>query len=327
MRAIILSAGLGERLRPLTSVRAKPAIEFLNMPMLAFPYFWLSTLGLTELTFNTHHLSDSIRHAAMHVVDPKVHLHFPHEEAILGSGGGIWNARYNLMGEKNFAVANGDGVIVCEDPQSLNAMLKRHEAEDALATLLVCPLEGVGTRIPGVWMNKQGTVFGFGKNSPQPMLECLHYASFMILSERVWTKLPQGSSNIIYDVLEPAIRAGEKVIGYRLDNMRWFETGNATDYLTATKICLQHLQQKNAFGRNLNEMLLRFAQKSEFESNGESLGLVDSTAKTDGTAKMHGFFVIGGDCHVGARCQIKDSVLLPGSRILEGQSIHDQVVI
>src|SRR6185312_3491165 len=96
MRALILSAGLGERLRPLTLRRAKPAVEFLNMPMLAFPYFWLDSVGLSDAVFNTHYLPETVRHAAMHVVRPSTQLHFTHEDAILGSGGGIWNARFQL---------------------------------------------------------------------------------------------------------------------------------------------------------------------------------------------------------------------------------------
>ncbi len=61
MRGLILSAGLGERLRPITLKKAKPAVEFLNIPMLGFPYYWLSTLGLSQLTLNTHYLPDSVR--------------------------------------------------------------------------------------------------------------------------------------------------------------------------------------------------------------------------------------------------------------------------
>ncbi|NJL25907.1 MAG: hypothetical protein HC902_12565 [Calothrix sp. SM1_5_4] len=193
MRALILSAGLGERLRPLTNVRAKPAIEFLNMPMLTFPYYWLNTLELSDITFNTHYLPETIRHAAMRVVDPAIRLHFTHEETILGSGGGIWNSRFHLQGDSCFAVANGDGVIVCKEDDVLVNMLKFHQDQDALATLLVCPLDGVGTRIPGVWMTSDGEVMNFGLEARGPGMECLHYASFMLLNERIWNYLPRGS--------------------------------------------------------------------------------------------------------------------------------------
>ena len=67
MRALILSAGTGERLRPLTLKRAKPAIEFLNMPMLAFPYYWLDSVSLSDVVFNTHYLPETVRQAAMQV--------------------------------------------------------------------------------------------------------------------------------------------------------------------------------------------------------------------------------------------------------------------
>ena len=209
MRGLILAAGLGERLRPLTTTRAKPALEFLNVPMLAFPYHWLATLGLSDLTFNTHHLPDTVRTAAMHVVRPEVAMHFTHEPVILGAGGGIFNARFHLTGP-NFVVANGDAVVLFERADTLKRMLQFHEERDALATLLVCPLDGVGETIPGVWTEgAEGHVLGFGKVAPKPGAKCFHYASFMILSERVWARFfPRGVSNILYDVLVPRLKRG-----------------------------------------------------------------------------------------------------------------------
>ena len=324
MRALILSAGLGERLRPLTLKRAKPAIEFLNVPMLGFPYFWLDTLGLSDVVFNTHYLPDTVRHAAMHVVSPNTQLHFTHEEEILGSGGGIWNARFHLQWDKNFCVANADGVVVFSAMDILEQMLRFHEKQDALATLLVCPLEGVGTRIPGVWLDKYGEVTNFGKTPKKDYLECQHFASYMIFSSRIWNYLPAGSSNVLYDILEPAILAGERVCGFRVDesHMRWFETGNIPEYLASTHACLEYLRDNHPFATGLRQMLERFAPnyldpKKDFLQ----MRLISDTAELSGN--LTGWCVVGSDARV--RAAISDCVVLPGAEVRE--PAHNTVLI
>jgi len=322
MRGLILSAGLGERLRPFTLKKAKPAIEFLNIPMLGFPYYWLNTLGLNQLVFNTHYLPESVRHAAMHVIDPAMPLHFSHETAILGSGGGIWNARPLLEGDRDFVVANGDGVVLCEYPDVLEQMLVFHEKKDALCTLLVCPLEGVGTRLPGVWMDNSGEIVNFGKEPKREYTECLHYASYMILSKRIWDYLPEGSSNILYDVVEPTIRAtSEKAYGFRVDNMKWYETGNAAEYLAATRDCLELMRSPSAYGRCARDIVSKLAPNSELKG----MQLIADNAQIQG--KLNGFQVIGDDCVVGATASLENCVLLPGTHVEPGSSFKNQLLI
>lgn len=321
MRGLILTAGLGERLRPLTLKRGKPAVEFLNIPMLGFPYYWLRSAGLTEVAFNTHYLPDTVRHAAMHVVDPTMPMHFSHEPAILGSGGGIRNSRVYLEGDDHFAVANGDGVILCEQSNTLQQMFDFHVKRDALATLLVCPLEGVGTRIPGVWMEGGGEVVNFGKESKKKSAQCFHFASYMFFSKRIWDYLPDGPSNILYDVLEPKILEGEKVFAYKVDRMRWYETGSIKDYLAATKDVLNLMRDGDPLGKCAASIVSSLAPESEFEGG----RLISSHAEVEGA--LEGFVVIGDEAKVPQGAKVSDGVLLPGATLAAGEVLRGDVKI
>ncbi len=321
MRALILTAGLGERFRPYTLRRAKPAVEFLNVPMLTFPYYWLNTLKLTDLTFNTHYLPETIRHAAMHSVDPAIHLHFTHEDLILGSGGGIWNARFHLMQDEVFAVANGDAVVTFSDPQTLSRMLRAHQQTNALATLLLCPLDGVGTRIPGVWVDGE-TVVSFGKTPAREELECLHYASYMFFSKRIWEHLPEGSSNILYDVLVAAIDKGERVLGFRDTDLHWYETGNATEYLKATAACLDSIQRADSHGQGLMNLLCSDLTPSfGLRSDLTKRLLIADNASIDPGVDLAGFCVIGEHAQISSDCRLEDTVVLSDAQVRGGERL------
>lgn len=321
MRGLILSAGLGERLRPLTLKRAKPAVEFLNIPMLGYPLYWLKTVGLSEITFNTHYLPETIRHAAMHVVPPEMPMHFTHETTILGSGGGIQNARFYLEGEGHFMVANGDGVILCEFPDTLAQMFKFHVQKNALATLLVCPLEGVGTRLPGVWMDNTGEVVNFGKSSRVNYASCYHYASYIFFSKRIWNYLPPGESNILYDVLEPRIAEGEKVYGYLEDRMRWYETGSIQDYLAATHDVFELIRAGHPLGVCAQRILSELAPDSDLKGT----TLIARDAKLEGA--LEGFAVVGSRSRLLPGSRMHDSVLLPGGTLAAGEILKSEIRI
>ncbi len=325
MRGLILSAGLGERLRPLTMTRAKPSLEFLNVPMLAFPYFWLNTLGLTDLTLNTHHLPDSIRAAALHVADPAIHLHFTHEPAILGSGGGIWNARFHLQGDDTFAVANGDAVVLFPNAETLRDMLAFHRERRALATLLTCPLPGVGEKIPGVWMSEDGLVAGFGKKKHLARGQVLPYASFMLLSNDIWREFPEGNSNILYDVLSPRLERGERVFGYKRPDLRWFETAIRTTTSPPARRASESGATVRRWAGRVERIVTEFGGPFHDRSNLDELRLIADSAEVSASASFRGFAVVGPEVNVGEQARVERGVLLPSAKLAAGATLRNAV--
>lgn len=326
MRILILAAGLGERLRPLTLKRAKPAVDFLNIPMLGYPYYWLNTLGVKDVVFNTHYLPETIKHAAMQVVPPETRLHFSHEEKILGSGGGIWQARFDLMNDRDFGVGNGDGVIVSPRREMIKDMLEFHRFNQALATVLVCPLEGVGEKIPGAWLNDRNEIVNFGKQGRAGATKCLHYASILILSDQIWSLLPDGESNILYDVLEPQIAKGAKVMAYQANDLRWFETGNIADYLKATRTCLEFLRDDSPNGRTLIGILDSIGPTFRMRSDLKQMRLIADSAAIHPGAQIRGFSVIGPHCEIPENVDLTDCVVLTGARLTPGMHYQNEVL-
>jgi mannose-1-phosphate guanylyltransferase len=324
MRALILSAGMGERLKPITSRWAKPAVPFLNVPMISFPIYWLETTGLKDLVINTHYLPQTVKTAVEQLTKTSDYrVHYLHETEILGSGGGIQNARSVLEDNDDFMVANADGVVLFPHLQVLEDMVTFHKKYKALATLLVCPLEGMGTRLPGVWVNPFDEVSHFGRDvdnptlSSRPDMKCLHFASYMILSPKIWPYLPQGPSNILYDVLAPLIKHGERVLAYNVPDMKWFETGNQTDFLKATGECIKALSQDENLGRGVSGVLDQFdpTWRTRARILPGSFSLIGEGANIAANMKVKDFAVIGAGTTVAPGVTLERTVLLPGAVI------------
>ncbi|MGI8566704.1 MAG: sugar phosphate nucleotidyltransferase [Pyrinomonadaceae bacterium] len=160
MRAMILAAGYGTRLWPLTIDRAKPAIPFLNRPLVGYVAEYLARYGCDEVAVNLHHQSESVRAALGDGSRFGVRLHYVEEPEILGTSGALDNAREFLEGD-TFVVINGKLATDID----LNGAVDTHRRTGALATLVLRPNER-RERFSTV-QTANGQIHGFG---PAPII-------------------------------------------------------------------------------------------------------------------------------------------------------------
>ena len=130
---MILAAGLGTRLRPLSDLRAKPALPVRGRPVICLLLEFLARQGCREIMINLHHLPDTIR-AAIDADHPEdIEIHFSEEPRPLGTGGGIRRAADFLRESKACIVLAGDMLI----DVPLRELFERHLASGRHATLLL----------------------------------------------------------------------------------------------------------------------------------------------------------------------------------------------
>lgn len=134
MRAMILAAGYGTRLWPLTLDRAKPAIPFMGRPLVGYVAEYLAGHGCREIAVNLHHEPESVRAALGDGSRFGVSLTYVEEPEILGTSGALDNARDFFLDE-TFVVVNGK---IATDID-LTAALRTHRETNALATLVLRP--------------------------------------------------------------------------------------------------------------------------------------------------------------------------------------------
>src|SRR5664279_643780 len=137
MRAMVLAAGLGTRLRPLTDDRPKALVEVAGHTMLEIALSRLRSFGVREVVVNTHHFADLIIAYLKANNNFGVHIEISREEILLDTGGGLKKAAHFFLdsgfAQEPFIMHNVDVVSTID----LDRMIRFHTEHDALATLAV----------------------------------------------------------------------------------------------------------------------------------------------------------------------------------------------
>jgi NDP-sugar pyrophosphorylase family protein len=228
MKAMILAAGFGTRLFPLTIDRTKPAIPFLGKPLVGYVAEYLKKFGFDEIIVNLHHQPDSVISALGDGSEYGVRITYSREEpAILGTAGALDNVRDQLANE-TFLVINGK---IITDIDLIKA-IKFHRENGAVATMVLLP-NVAGERFTIVKTENERVVgFGgfpekneHGENAP------LMFTGIQILEPEVFDYIPRGVySDIVPTFYLPAIADGKFIAAYVAEG-RWYELSTIERYL------------------------------------------------------------------------------------------------
>lgn len=237
---MILAAGFGTRLWPLTIDRTKPAIPFMGRPLIGYVAEYLAGYGFDDIVVNLHHQPDSVRAALGDGGKFGVRFHYVEEPVILGTSGAIGNARRLLDGDA-FVVINGKLATDID----LREALDTHRRTRALATLVLRP-NPARERYSTVEV-RDGLVAGFGGfppsdnagGAPGPARTTargegevpLMFTGIQILDPRVFDFIPPGVfSHSVTDVYVPAIARGDRVTAH-IAAGAWYELSTVRRYL------------------------------------------------------------------------------------------------
>ena len=245
MRAIVLSAGYGTRLWPLTEDRTKPAIPIAGKPLVGYVAEYLAGYGIDEIVVNLHHRPDSVRRALGDGSRFGVKLHYVEEPVILGTSGALDNTR-EFFEHETFVVVNGK-IITDID---LNAALETHRQANAIATLVLLP----NTRRErfSVVNTEAGRVAGFGG---MPVADGagetpLMFTGIHILEPRIFEYVPRGVfSDSVIDVYPKAMAQGETIAAH-VASGKWRELSTLKRYLEISVELLQEEKKRFIAGAN-----------------------------------------------------------------------------
>jgi NDP-sugar pyrophosphorylase family protein len=236
MRAIILSAGYGTRLWPLTEDRTKPAIPMMGKPLVGYVAEYLAGYGFDEIVVNLHHRPESVRKALGDGSRFGVKLHYVEEPVILGTSGALDNTR-EFFERDTFLVVNGK-IITDID---LKAALDTHRRMNALATMVLLPNRR--RERFSIVETKDGRVTRFaGMPNPEDQGPApLMFTGIHIMEPRIFDYIPRGIfSDSVIDVYPKAMANGE-IIAAHWASGQWRELSTLKRYL---EISVEMLKKK-----------------------------------------------------------------------------------
>jgi len=236
MKAMILAAGFGTRLFPLTIDRTKPAIPFLGKPLVGYVAEYVARFGIDSVVVNLHHQPQSVIKALGDGEAFGVHIDYTIEEPdILGTAGALDNARAFLE-NGTFLVVNGK-IITDID---VREAIETHHRSGAIATMVLQP-NVKRERFTEVYA-EGGFLTGFG-DFAHPFTEQeirdphaadiapLMFTGIHIFEPRVFEYIPRGMySDIVPTFYNPALKKGEK-IGVHVAGGEWHELSTIPRYL------------------------------------------------------------------------------------------------
>jgi NDP-sugar pyrophosphorylase family protein len=241
MKAMILAAGMGTRLRPLTDDRPKALVEVAGHPMLEVTLQRLRAAGVREVIINTHHFAEMIFEYLKVNRNFGMRIEVSREEKLLDSGGGLKKASWFFLEEganlqEPFILHNVDVISNID----LARMLRFHVEQDALATLAVqdrvtsrhllfdthgqfCG-RGAGPERKADDGNSALGRPGPGSEGETAMQE-LAFTGIHVISPRIFREIEEeGAFSIITTYIRLAAR-GKRIRGFRADEYYWRDLG------------------------------------------------------------------------------------------------------
>lgn len=237
MRAMILAAGLGTRLRPLTDIRPKALVEIAGHTLLEITLHRLRNFGIREVIVNVHHFADQIVDYLQKNGNFGMRIEVSSEDVLLDTGGGLKKAGWFFLEESNqgepFLLHNVDVVSTID----FGRMLEFHCDRDALATLAVQKRETsrylLFDNLGQLCGRKSGRNEAAEITRPVSDAQARAFCGIHIISPRLLQRMTeQGVFSIISSYLRLA-GEGETILGFPADDYYWRDLGRAENIAQA----------------------------------------------------------------------------------------------
>ncbi len=330
MRAMVLAAGLGTRLRPITFDMPKPMVPVLDKPVMEHILLLLARHGFREAIANLHWFPDLIESHFGDGSSCGLALSYSHEEQLLGTSGGVRNVA-DFLGD-SFLVISGDALTDID----LGAMREYHESHDGIATLAtkrVADTSQFGVAISGA----DGRIQGFQeKPDPAEALSDLANCGIYMFRSEIFDFFPEpgtskaagpgdppGFADWAMDVF-PRLLDGDVPFYSHEIEAYWDDIGNLEELRAATLDALDGELEVEREG----ELVDGFRSGEPAGEEGELKGpvLLGIGCEIGDDVRIDGPSVIGDGARVGTGSRLKEVIALPGAEIPAGSVLIGAVV-
>jgi mannose-1-phosphate guanylyltransferase len=305
---MVLAAGLGTRLRPLTYELTKPMVPVLDRPVMAHILDLLDRHSIERVIANLHYFPDTIR---AHFGE---RLSYRYEEELLGTAGGVRSCR-DFFGEEAFLVISGDALTDID----LEAFAARHRQGGGVATLAVKQVSD--TREYGVVLHdREGRITGFQeKPEPEEALSQLGNCGIYIFEPEIFDYFPERPFVDWAQDVFPALLANDVPFHIHEINDYWNDVGSLSELRQGTFDALHGELRLQVEGREVRPGVT-VAGESDLPQDIEIDGRVwiGRDVQIGSRVRLMGPLVLGDGVRVGDGVQLRESILFPGTDVAPG---------
>jgi len=304
MKAMVLAAGLGDRMRPLTDYLPKPLLPIANRPVMCHILEHLARHGFTEIIANLHYRPQPVMDYFGDGSRCGVHLTYSHEEKLWGIAGGVRRCR-DFLGDDTFLVIGADDLT----DMDLSALLGHHRRVGAIASIGLAEVEET-SQFGIVVTDEEGRVQRFVEKPKGPAPSKTANTQIYLFEPEVFDFIPPDQ---VYDfgfqVFPAMVAAGVPFYGFRLPGY-WRDIGSISDYLAAQPDVLERRVAVRVDGREIEPGLW-----------------LGEECQVHPQAKLTPPLILGDRCAVGAQASLGGGTALgPEVRVPEGSRLWRVVV-
>jgi mannose-1-phosphate guanylyltransferase/mannose-1-phosphate guanylyltransferase/phosphomannomutase len=298
---MLLAAGLGTRLRPLTYEVPKPMVPVLGRPVMEHILRLLTRHGFDDVIANLHYFPEQIRRRFGDGSEWGVSLSYSLEEELLGTAGGVRNVR-DHFGNETFLIISGDALTDID----LTALWRRHKEAGGIATLSLKRVDDP-SQIGVVILGEDGRIQGFQeKPDPAEALSDMGNCGIYVMEPEIFDHFPDRPfADWAQDVFPTLLEQDIPFYGHEIDeywndigSIKEFRQGNF-DALTGEVRVELDTSRLNPVADWMDEPPVYVGERCEIAPG----------------VRLTGPVVLGDGCKVGEGAAIRDSVLWPGTEV------------
>jgi mannose-1-phosphate guanylyltransferase len=311
---MLLGAGLGTRLRPITYELPKPMVPVLGRPVMEHILRLLAHHGIREVIANLHYFPELIRDYLGDGSDYDVQLSYSYEPELLGTAGGVRNVR-DFLGDEAFLIISGDALTDID----LSGLCARHRAAGGIGTLALKPVDDP-SQLGVVILDEDGRIRGFQeKPDPAEALSNLGSCGIYVFEPEIFDHFPsQEFVDWARDVFPKLLERDIPLYGHEIDDY-WNDVGSIAEFRQGNFDALVGEVSIELEGSEIVSGLWA-ADSSTLEGQVlmEPPVYIGEDCRIRSDARLTGPVVLGDGCTIGAGAVLRDVIVWPGTDVPPG---------
>ena len=323
-KAMIMAAGAGTRLIPLTEKIPKPMVPVINTPIIELILKHLSDCGINDVIANTHYCAETIHEAYGGENSLGINFNYVYEDALSGTAGGVKKCEHFFDRGETFVVVSGDALTNVD----IHSLYEKHKKSGAMASMALkeVPLEEV-SHFGVVVTDSNSRIIEFQeKPRPEQAKSTLVNTGIYIFETEIFDYIPE---NTFYDFAKnvfPKIMADKRVFcGFKINDY-WNDIGTINQYRLSSFELLDGVSGFSMAYRKSNLGWIAGSARISGAVSAERNIIAGENTVVEDNVSFTGGNIIGNGCIIKSGAQIKDSIIWDNV-VIEENAVLDNCIV